>query len=170
MFGKLPTRSRRGARRCPHRRGAATVELAITLPFLFTLVFGVIEVGRALEVSQVLQIAVREGARFGATDRQGYIPDGKTANQKIVEDIRNYLIASGLPGGSADIECLSIPDDEGTPQGTFDFDDPNNHLKSFEVVINMPYSAVTYCPPKMQKFFLPTHNLTATAVFRNYHK
>ncbi len=152
------------------RRGSATVELAITLPFLLTLVFGVIEVGRALEVTHTLTIAVREGARFGATDKTGYVPEGDTANEKIVADVQNFLVASGLPGGSLNVECLTVPDEPGDPQTAFDFEDPNNHLKNFQVVVTIPFSEITYCPPPLQKFFAPSEFLTARATFRNYHK
>lgn len=44
-------------------RGAALVEFALVLPILLTLVFGIIEYGRAYEVKVQLTGAVREGAR-----------------------------------------------------------------------------------------------------------
>src|SRR6478736_3821864 len=47
-------------------RGAALVEFAIILPILLSLVFGIIEFGRAYEVKVQLTGAVREGARVVA--------------------------------------------------------------------------------------------------------
>ncbi|MEX2188718.1 MAG: TadE family protein [Pirellulales bacterium] len=156
-------------RRRVQRRGSATIELAVCLPMLFVLVFGVIEVGRALEVFQVLTTAVREGARFGATDKQGFIPDGETTNDKIVADVTNYLEASGIPTGLADVEILSVPDDGGTPV-PFNFEDPNNHLKNFQVKVSIPYSSVSQCPQQVLAYFVPTEIIVAQATFRNYHK
>jgi Flp pilus assembly protein TadG len=45
------------------RRGAAAVELAVCLPLLVTLLLGMLEVGRMVEVQQVTCNSVREGAR-----------------------------------------------------------------------------------------------------------
>jgi hypothetical protein len=151
------------------RRGSSTVELAICLPMLFVLVFGVIEVGRALEVFQVLTTAVREGGRFGATDKQGFVDAGETANEKIVADVINYLEASGIPTGMADVEVLSAPTDGSAPV-PFDFEDPNNHLKNFQVKVSIPYSQVSACPPQVLAYFAPSEIIVAQATFRNYHK
>ena len=49
------------------RRGVAAVEMAFALPLLIVLIFGMIEVGRALMVQQVLTNASREGARVAVT-------------------------------------------------------------------------------------------------------
>jgi Flp pilus assembly protein TadG len=46
--------------------GAAAVELALVLPVLLLLVFGVIDFGRALQQQMQLTEAVREAARVGA--------------------------------------------------------------------------------------------------------
>ncbi|RMF38560.1 MAG: pilus assembly protein [Planctomycetota bacterium] len=47
----------------PFRKGAATVELAVTLPLLVTLAFGTIEATNAIYLKQSLVIAAYEGAR-----------------------------------------------------------------------------------------------------------
>ena len=49
------------------QRGAAAVELAIILPFLVVLVFGMIEFGIMIYDKAVLANASREGARAGIT-------------------------------------------------------------------------------------------------------
>jgi hypothetical protein len=48
------------------RRGQSFVEFALTLPMLLLILAGVLEVGNILTMYNRLQIAVREGARFGA--------------------------------------------------------------------------------------------------------
>src|SRR6266851_4538910 len=45
------------------RHGVAAVEFAICLPLLFTLLFGLWEVGRMCEVQNVMWNCAREGAR-----------------------------------------------------------------------------------------------------------
>ena len=52
-----------GDERAPRRRGVAAVEFAIVAPIFFMLVIGIIEVGRAMMVQQVLINASRVGAR-----------------------------------------------------------------------------------------------------------
>ena len=49
------------------RRGAAAVEFAIVAPVFFMMVIGIIEVGRAIMVQQVLINASRVGARQAVT-------------------------------------------------------------------------------------------------------
>lgn len=58
-------RPRLARRRIPasQRRGAAVVEFAIVSPVFFMLIIGMIEIGRALMVQQVLINAARVGAR-----------------------------------------------------------------------------------------------------------
>lgn len=58
-----PRRERRLAQFCADESGAAILEFALLLPILLTLVFGCFELGRALLVRQVLEGAVRGGAR-----------------------------------------------------------------------------------------------------------
>jgi hypothetical protein len=57
-------RGRRGARDPEH--GAAAVEMALVLPILLIVVFGIIEFGFAFNAQISLTQAVREGVRVGA--------------------------------------------------------------------------------------------------------
>lgn len=63
----LTTRFTHG-RRARDQRGAAAVELALVLPILVLLIFGIIEFGRGYNAKVSLQGAVREGARVLALD------------------------------------------------------------------------------------------------------
>src|SRR5215471_1529570 len=54
------------ARNAQQDRGAAAVELALVLPVLLLLVFGIIDFGRALNAQITLTQAAREGARLAA--------------------------------------------------------------------------------------------------------
>jgi len=53
-----------GLSRLRDTRGNAVVEMALVLPFLLLLVFGITEFGRAWMTLNVLQTAAREGARL----------------------------------------------------------------------------------------------------------
>ena len=74
-----------------HKRyGASAVEMAIALPLLLLIVFGIIEFGRAIMVHQVLVNSAREATRRavipGATDAQ------------VLTSISNYMSSAGITG------------------------------------------------------------------------
>ena len=60
----------RRVNRFKNRRGAVAVEAAMTLPLLLTLMLGVWEVGRMIQVQQILVNAAREGARLAGGGRR----------------------------------------------------------------------------------------------------
>ncbi|MGX6603365.1 TadE/TadG family type IV pilus assembly protein [Micromonosporaceae bacterium Da 78-11] len=62
--------------------GAAAVELAIVLPTMLLLIFGLIDFGRVMQQQIQLTEAVREGARVGALS--GTIADVKTQVSGVV--------------------------------------------------------------------------------------
>ena len=70
------------------RRGVAVVEFVILLPFLSALVVGLVEIGRAITVRQVLNDAVRKGCRTGAE------PNRTTSD--ITADITNVLTDNNI--------------------------------------------------------------------------
>ena len=54
---------RSSARKSPHRRGVAAVELAVCLPVIILLVFGAIEASSFIFLKQSLNVAAYEGIR-----------------------------------------------------------------------------------------------------------
>jgi Flp pilus assembly pilin Flp len=62
------TMIRRLIKRAKDERGAAIVEFALVAPILLTLVWGIIETGRAFYTINSLASAVRDGARYGAAN------------------------------------------------------------------------------------------------------
>jgi hypothetical protein len=79
------------------QRGAAMVELALVLPILTLLMFGFIEVGRALYQQNMLTKAISTGARFIAR-----APEAVSANcqqgatwQQTVDQARALIIFPG---------------------------------------------------------------------------
>jgi Flp pilus assembly protein TadG len=81
-----PRRGRRGSDR--RRSGIACVELAVVITFLSTLVLGMFEIGRALQVRQILTDAARKGCRTGIIYQYG--------NTDIVNDVTNVLRDNGF--------------------------------------------------------------------------
>jgi len=101
-------------------RGAAAVEMALVLPLLFTMLFGVIDFGRLFNAEIQLSQAAREGARIAAL--------GPTAGDPVAR----ALAAAPLPGfGGAGgpvtataVACTptSPPTDNGVVVVTFRFE------------------------------------------------
>ncbi|HRX83206.1 MAG TPA: pilus assembly protein [Pirellulaceae bacterium] len=152
----MRSQPRKSARK---RRGAAAVEFAFVAPVFITILMGVAEASHLFEAQNQLAVAVREGARLAAMDRNGMLADGQTTNSKIADDIENYLTASGLPGDQADVFIVD-PTDHTT---TFDLDDPVNDLQLFEVRVEVPYSALTNAGGSSTNDW----NMSAKIVFRN---
>lgn len=141
------------------RRGAVAVEFAVVAPILVALLFGLIELGRAFEMQNLLEVAAREGARFASMDRDGLLDPGESANTKMVQDVTTMLASNGVP---ADRITVEIKDFE-NPDNDFDLDDPANDLKLFEVRVSVDWSAVSLTPVPMGH----DHPMTASVVFRN---
>jgi Flp pilus assembly protein TadG len=89
--------------RRPARRGVAAVEMAfVTLLFVVPMLIGIWEVGRLVQVQQLVSNAAREAARIAA---QGYTLDSSgnttqvmtsTGSINLQQTVYNYLYAAGL--------------------------------------------------------------------------
>lgn len=126
------------------RRGAALVECAVTLPVLLTLVLGTIELGTALKASTVLQSSCREAGRLAAMDWRYVVEATETPNEKVEQDLRNFITASGLPGDDLVVRLLHA---DGEHEGqTFDLADPDNELELIRIEVELPYSSISLFP------------------------
>lgn len=155
---------KRQSLRTPHsilhtRNGVVAVEFAVVAPILVAIVFGMIEMGRAFETQNLLDVAAREGARFASMDREGMLAGGQTANQKLIQDVKNFLSTNGIPHDKITVEVK----DHENPTSDFDLDDPTNDLKIFEVKISVPFSEVSLQPVAAANDYA----LQAKVVFRN---
>jgi len=63
LGGSLALPAITGLKPVPHRRGGMAVEMALLLPLLLILTFGIIEFGRMMQVSHQLTVASRTAAR-----------------------------------------------------------------------------------------------------------
>ncbi|MEW4528638.1 MAG: TadE/TadG family type IV pilus assembly protein [Maioricimonas sp. JB045] len=142
------------------RRGAATVEFALVAPLFLTLVLGTVEMGTAINASQTMNAAIREGGRLATMDFSTKLAPNQTANDKVIQDIRNFLTASGIDG---DKVTVTITHAEGSNAGsTFDLQDPDNYLALFKISASIPYSDVSTFPMN----YMSGQSLNASLVFR----
>jgi Flp pilus assembly protein TadG len=142
-----------------NRKGVVAVEFAIVAPILVAIVFGMVELGRAFEMQNLLDVAAREGARFASMDREGMLANGQTANQKMIQDVKNFLASNGIPKDKITVQVKSHEN----PSADFDLDDPANDLKLFEVKISVNISDVSLQSVAASNDYA----LTAKVVFRN---
>jgi hypothetical protein len=149
------SRLSKGRRAAGTRRGAVAVEFAVVAPVFVVILLGMAQASRMMEARNLLSTAAREGARLAAMDREGLIPDGSTTNDKVKQDIENYLETSGMDTEDLTIDIVDHDD----PTQTFDLDDPDNEFKLFEIILKLPYGD--------QYTGLEEFDLTAKVVFRN---
>lgn len=142
------------------RRGAAVVEFAIMAPVFLTLTLGSIEVGYALNASNTLYGALREGGRLASQDWSTTLAPGETANGKVIQDIKNMLTASRIPGDQVTIDIVHA---DGANAGSpFDLEDGNNYLQMFTITASVPMDQITLLPGN----YLGGSDLRAAITFR----
>ena len=141
------------------RRGAVAVEFAIMAPILLAIMMGLIELGRAFEMQNLLEVAAREGARFASMDRDGMLDPNESATDKLVDDVKNFLASNGIDQEDITVEVK----DYENPDQDFDLDDPANDLKLFEVRITVNWSDMSLTPVGS----VDDYPLVAKVVFRN---
>lgn len=89
------------AQRNCHRRGAASVELAVCLPVIILIVFGAIETCSIVFLQQNLQLIAYEAARVAASPYHD-AQDGRTAGRLVMDQFE-------LHGGTVTIETSPLP-------------------------------------------------------------
>ena len=141
------------------RSGVVAVEFAVVAPVLLAVVFGLIQLGRAFETQNLLEVAAREGARFASMDRDGMLDPNESASDKLVSDVKNFLASNGIDKDDVTVEIKDFEN----PDQDFDIDDPANDLKLFEVKVSVDWSNVSATPVSPGS----DHAMTANVVFRN---
>jgi len=127
-----------------NRKAAALIECAITLPVLMVLVLGILEIGAALRASTILQSACRESGQLTSIDWRYIVHDNQTPNEKVTQDLKNFITAAGLKGNKS---TVTITHADGKKAGkTFDLADPKNDLQLVRIQVTLPYSTVGISP------------------------
>ena len=83
-------------------RGQALVEFAFALPIFLLIVFGLIDLGRAVYVNNSLAEAARDGARYGSVQARAW---DETRRTNVETWVLDRLVA--VPGASATVECTA---------------------------------------------------------------
>lgn len=136
-----PTRpERRRFSRRRDRKGASVVEFALVAPVFFMLLIGIIEVGRALMVQQVLINASRVGARRAVTL--------SSTTASAIAAVEEYCDGVGVEG----IVCTVSPDPATANSGT-----------PITVTASINFANVTWIP---SPWFMGGKSITASAVMR----
>jgi hypothetical protein len=141
------------------RRGVVAVEFAVVAPILLAVVFGLIQLGRAFEAQNLIEVAAREGARFASMDRDGMLAPNESATDKLINDMKNFLASNGIDKDDVTVEVKDFEN----PDQDFDLDDPANDLKLFEVRVSVDWSSVSVTPVSPGS----DHAMMASVVFRN---
>lgn len=114
------------------RRGASVVEFAFVAPVFFMIVFGLIEIGRACMVSELLTEAARRACRVGVVEGTSYSSIQSTAT--------NFLTSVGISGESANVyinDTLASSSSGVSSQPAY---------TEITVLVTVPASAVTWTP------------------------
>ena len=141
-------------RRAGENRGAAIIEVALTLPLLLLVSVGIFEFGRAYQTWQVLTNAAREGARLAV------LPD---SNDSAVRNrVVSYMQTGQLP--EATNATIDITRDNAIDVGS-------GSATASEITVRYPFSFITLQP--VARLVVPGGSLgspivmAASAMMRN---
>jgi Flp pilus assembly protein TadG len=144
------------------RDGSAAVELAFVAPILMTVLFGLWEIGRMIQLQQVLSNAAREGARVaaqGLTINRTSSPTQihvSTGDPNVKTTVVNYLKQAGLSLADSDVTVsfTYLTGDTGKTE-------PYQASKGqqFQVTVSVPMASLRWTP-----FAAPFTPDTMTAV------
>jgi Flp pilus assembly protein TadG len=122
------------------RHAAAAVEFAVVAPIFLIMITGIMELGRAIQVRQLVTNASREGARIG-----GY--DTTTSASTVTTAVNSYLSNVGISGATTTVS-------PNPPSLASDG-------QSISVTVSIPFNNVSYLPSPL---YLGGQTLQATTV------
>ncbi len=137
-------------------RGSLVVEMALTLPLLTVLLLTLADLGLLVREHQVMQTAVREGARFSAMaeNRMVLAQDPAATKDRIKQRVIDYL--DGFSVGLGDITI-----DQNYPMTSGGI-----MVVGSELVVTYNRSLLILGAPLLPS---GTVSLTGRAVFRNFY-
>ncbi len=125
-------------RRRTGRPAAAAVEFAIVLPILLLVVYGILEVGRLVQVMQVLHNAAREGARQAST--------ATASLSEIKANVKTYI--QGAEPSITNLNGYDLQYKNITHPSVTDPQDATQ-LDRFTVTVVLPYDNARWSPTTM---------------------
>jgi hypothetical protein len=138
--------------------GATILEMALVLPILFILLFGIMEFGRAYNIFQAVTDAAREGARYSVapiaagSPNAGNLPDPST---QVVPYVQNFLKGDGVIIPDSKIVVLQNCSGTTACPAVYGF----TGLQYTKVTVTAPYQFI-YFP-------FGTLNISSQSVMRN---
>ena len=127
------------------RHGAAAVECAVVMTLLIPLLLGTWEVGRLVQVQQLLQNAAREGGRQAAA--------GNYPTATIQQTMVTMLNANGIPCTTSNVTITNLTSSARNDPTTA------NQLDEFQVTVSIPFNSVRWV---LLNQITSTTQLTAT--------
>jgi Flp pilus assembly protein TadG len=128
------------------RRASAAVELAILLPVvLMPILLGIWELGRIVEVQQILDNAAREGARQAST--------GQKTNAQVSQIVLQYLTDAGLNNAGSNVVVTDVTSPVDVSAAT--------RLDHITVTVSLPYTNIRWTT--LSLFANSSTNLNASA-------
>jgi Flp pilus assembly protein TadG len=118
------------------RSGTAAVELAVVAPFVIILLVGLLEVGRIVQMNQIISNAAREGARKAST--------GVNTYSDVQTTVANYLTRAGITNQTGlVVNVVDVTQSNAGP--TFN---PSTavYLDQLQVTVTLPYANVQLAP------------------------
>jgi Flp pilus assembly protein TadG len=82
-------------------RGQALVEFALTVPIFFLLLFGLIDLGRAVYVNNSMSQAAREAGRWGSVQARSATDAGRAAIADMVQERME-----AVPDATVTVTCV----------------------------------------------------------------
>ena len=128
------------------RRGAAAVEMAFMMPLLLGLVVGVWEIGRFVQVSEIMNNAAREGARLASqatiiNTTGAYTQISMTGSSPNVTDtVTQYLKGAGL----TNVTGLQVTFTYLNGDTTLTQPYQGAQNQQFQIQVTMPFSNVAW--------------------------
>lgn len=118
-------------RPAPRRRrsGLAALELVVAAPLLAPLLFGVWEIGRLIQVHQIVATAVGDGARLASM--------GVYTDSEVRERVINAIVLAGVsaPNATVAVANLTHPGVDSSAA---------TRLDELQVTVRLPYSDVAW--------------------------
>jgi Flp pilus assembly protein TadG len=131
------------------RRATAAVEMALTLPVFISAVLGIVELGRGIMISQLLETAARNGARLA-------IIDG-TTNAQVTSSVQTFLQTTANIAPAYVTVAVADNGNGGTPIANAATGD------TISVTVSVPFADVSWLTPS----YLSGVNLSALCVMQH---
>ncbi|MCX6614996.1 MAG: pilus assembly protein [Acidobacteria bacterium] len=149
---------RQGIRKPNRQRGIAAVEVALITPILVILFLGIVDVGLLIWEHQIIQNAVREGARYSALpfNSLAVSSDPATTLSNIKQFVVNYAARQNVAIGAANITV-----NQQYPIAV-------NGLTAYGSQVTVSYPRSLVMPGGGMLGFTQV-NLGATSIFRNLY-